>query len=144
MIYKVILYGSGERCRILCEILQKLDSDIEIITIIDSNPIKWGNQIEGIFVKGPDRLNKTHEEYNLCITVADMEACREIREVLREKYQHVLENEIHYDQLILRAYKQSKAIKQNIEETGNGDNREESIVFDCRSEERRVGKECGS
>lgn len=131
MIYKVILYGSGKRCRILCEILQKLDSDIEIITIIDSNPIKWGNQIEGIFVKGPDRLNKTHEEYNLCITVADMEACREIREVLREKYQHVLENEIHYDQLILRAYKQSKAIKQNIEETGNGDNREESIVFDC-------------
>lgn len=131
MMRSVILYGSGKRCRILCEILRQLDSEIEIIFIVDSNPAKWGNRIEGILVESPDSLNESHEEYSLCITVADMEACRDIREVLREKYRFALEKEIHYDRLILEAYRRSKAIKHNIEEAGNGDNHGESIVFDC-------------
>ena len=63
MMRSVILYGSGKRCRILCEILRQLDSEIEIIFIVDSNPAKWGNRIEGILVESPDSLNESHEEY---------------------------------------------------------------------------------
>ena len=36
---KVVLYGAGKRCKILCHILQY--TDIEIVAILDSNPEKW-------------------------------------------------------------------------------------------------------
>lgn len=128
MAYKVVLYGSGKRCRLLCRIL--LQSDIEIIAIIDSDPNKWGCQVEGYRVESPESILNFQSEH-LCITVADWNAVKEIRGMLSKKYQYKLENEIHYKKLILKAYKQRMMADQFDAEKTIYNNKENSILFDC-------------
>ena len=110
---KVILYGSGKRCRVLCRVFQELESDIEIMAILDSNPGRWKCRVEGYIVERPDIIRKFQSVF-LCITVADYAIIEEIRKMLQLQYQYNLEKEIHYNQLILELYRTSLIVKQYI------------------------------
>lgn len=127
---KVVLYGSGERCRVLCRILTQLASDIEITAIADSNPDKWGCQVEGYLIDSPDRIGKIQDTY-LCITVADRKAVCKIREMFRKNGWPVLENEIHYNRLIFEAYRQCDLTAQFVTVRKLQCHEEKSILFDC-------------
>lgn len=134
MTQRIALYGSGNRCKVMCEILK--ESDIEVITILDSNPDKWEQTINGHRIEGPDKVYELQEE-SICITIADFEAVKEIRRNLRQKYQYDLDREIHYNQLILEAYKQSQKIRQSIQkkwiEKKNQKDKDKNkkVIFDC-------------
>lgn len=129
---KVILYGSGERCRILCGILNQLASDIEIAAVVDSNPDKWGHQVEGYLIESPGRIKKI-QDVSLCITVADKIAAGEIRKGLQknDRYKDILENEIHYDRLIFEAYRQSRLVKQLVTGKRLRSSEGKCVLFDC-------------
>ncbi|HAZ90389.1 MAG TPA: hypothetical protein DCX21_00290 [Eubacterium sp.] len=61
----IYLYGSGNRCRILLELIRL--SDIKIAGIVDSNPSRHGNRIYGYEVLPVDQLKKCADEY-VCVT----------------------------------------------------------------------------
>ena len=128
MIQKIVLYGSGKRCRILCKIL--LQSNIEIVRIVDTDSSKWGDKIEGFEVENPDIIERLLSE-NLCITVADVDAIKQIRDKIQSKYKYDLNKEIHYHQLILEAYKHCLALKKHIMGRAINTGRKQSILFDC-------------
>ena len=130
MISKVVLYGSGVRCRLLCEILQQCGSGIEIAAIIDSDSNRWEHQVNGYLIECPDKIKEIREEY-LCITVADAAAIFEIRETIKRSYRYNMEKEIHYNKLILEAYKQCKTIKQYIRKQIAYSNENQTVLFDC-------------
>lgn len=129
MIHKISLYGSGQRCKILCEIMQQCNSEIEVVAILDSNPDKWGHHIDGYLIESPEKLRKIHDEY-LCITIEDIKVVRQIREKLRTSYQYDLKKEIDYNQLILEIYRQCTFIKQFVM-SKCVTNEKISIFFDC-------------
>ena len=131
MTQRIALYGSGKRCRVICDILR--ESDIDISTILDSNPNKWGEIISGHRIEGPDKIFELQEE-SICITIADFESVKEIRRNLRQKYQYDLGREIHYNQLILEVYKRSRKIKQSIQGkwiTKKSQDKDQKVIFDC-------------
>lgn len=132
MTQRISLYGSGNRCKVMCEILK--ESDIDVITILDSNPNKWGESISGHKIERPDKVYELQME-NICITIADFESVKKIRRNLRQKYQYDLDREIHYNQLILAAYKQSRRIRQSIQgkwiTKKNQKDKDKNVVFDC-------------
>ena len=128
MIHKVVLYGAGRRCEQLCQILRQ--TEIEIIAIIDSNPDKWGERIGGYVIESPKRVKEYQREW-LCITVEKSEVVMEIRESLSINFQFNLEKEIHYNRLILEAYRQCTDIRQEIVGRAVNGNQQESILFDC-------------
>lgn len=128
MIQRIILYGSGKRCNILFEILRL--SNIEIIAILDSDPNKWGYMIHGHKVESPYKIHELRKE-NICITIADFNVVKKIRKTLRNEYQYDLKKELHYNQVVLEAYKQNPIIKQYIIEKNIIENKKESLLFDC-------------
>lgn len=128
MIQKIVLYGSGKRCKVLCKIL--LQSNIEIVRIVDTDSNKWGDKIEGFEVENPDIIERLLSE-NLCITVADVDAIKQIRDKIQSKYKYDLNKEIHYHQLILEAYKHCLALKKHIMGRAINTGRKQSILFDC-------------
>ena len=128
MMDKIILYGSGKRCEVLCGFLQ--NSNIEIVSVLDSNSNKWGEKIEGYTVMPPKEIER-FREINLCITVADEKAVHQIREELQQIYHYSLGNEIHYDKLILKAYWNRSDIRQYILEQPFMNNAREAVIFDC-------------
>lgn len=130
MTQRIALYGSGNRCKVMCEILK--ESDIDVIMILDSNPNKWEEIISGHKIERPDKVYELQAE-NICITIADFESVKEIRRNLRQKYQYDLDREIHYNQLILKAYKQSRRIRQSIQGKWitKKNQIDKNLVFDC-------------
>lgn len=132
MTYRIVLYGAGIRCRILCNILQH--SNIEIATILDSDPFKWGSEVEGYIVNSPEKIQQFQNEH-LCITVADSNTIRAIRENLSKKYEWNLEKEVHYNTLFFKAYTKNQDLRQiilNQKGTG-GCFGSRTILFDCIS-----------
>lgn len=125
---KVILYGSGKRCEELCGFLRK--SNIEIVAILDSDSNKWGKKIESCLVESPEKIRRLRE-IDLCITVADKRAMCQIRDGLQQIYHYNLENEVHYDKLILKAYQNRLDIRQYILNQPFMDNAKETVLFDC-------------
>ena len=132
MSYRIVLYGAGIRCRILCDILKY--SNIEIAAILDSNPLKWGNEVEGYPVEPPEKMQEFPDAY-LCITVADGDAITAIRETLYKKYQCNLEKEIHYNTLFFQAYIENQELRQMIlgQKGSERNSDRETILFDCIS-----------
>ncbi len=128
MTKRVVLYGSGRRCKTLCRILQI--SSVEIVAVIDSNPNKWGTEIEGINIESPEGILK-YQDVDVCITIADRIVVNSIRRNLQQMYQFGMEREIHYNKLILEAYKDSFELRNKISEFAVNGNRKESILFDC-------------
>lgn len=132
MTQRIALYGSGNRCKVICDLLR--ESDIEVIVILDSNPDKWGEIMDGYRIEGPDKVYELQTE-SICITIADFEIVKEIRRNLRQKYQYDLDKEIHYHQLILEIYKRSRKIKQSIQgkqiTKSKQKDKDKNVIFDC-------------
>lgn len=128
MIYEVVLYGAGIRCRQLCKILK--ETEIKITAVVDSNPDKWGDRVEGYVIESPEKI-KGHLGEWICITVADIKAIKAIRESLRQRHLFDLEKVIHYNKLLLEAYRRCPTIKQEIQENRQMDSQKENILFDC-------------
>lgn len=130
MSYRIVLYGAGIRCRILCDILKR--SNIEIAAILDSNSLKWGSKLEGYTINPPDKLREFQDEH-LCITAADGNAICAIREDLYKKHQYDLKKEVHYNTLFFKAYTENQELKRMILEQGNADrcNDRDTVLFDC-------------
>ncbi len=126
--YKLVLYGSGKRCKILCKILAQANANI--IAIIDSNPNKWGEEFEGYSIDSPEKMREFGDG-NVCITISDFEAVKIIRKQLNEIYQYSLSNEVGYNELILRLYKENLKIKERILSWEVYKDRENTILFDC-------------
>lgn len=128
MEYKVVLYGAGERCRRLCKILKS--SNIEIVSIVDSDKKKWGKEIDGYLIRTPDIL-KNIQDVDVCITVADTDMVEVIRERIYQNYYCESSKEISYLQLILKAYKENEFIKQLILRKGSRISQKKSVLYDC-------------
>ncbi len=128
MINKVVLFGAGKRCKMLCQILQF--SDIEIVAILDSNPDKWGIEVEGHLVRAPKVIGE-YKNINWCITVGDMYASREIRTELQQRYQCRLEKEVGIKELILIGYQKNAEINKYILDKNVYNRGKDSILFDC-------------
>lgn len=131
MINKLVLYGAGKRCKMLCKILRQFN--VEIMAVVDSNADKWGSNIEGIQVEPPEKLRKW-KDMNWCITLADVHVARMIQEELGEVYQFDLEKEVGYHELILALYKGRPEVREKIQERSvKGNNSEEAILFSSKN-----------
>lgn len=60
---KICLYGCGHRCRMLISAAR--NTDLEIMSVVDGNPEKWGSLCEGILVQSPDQMDNT---MHVCVT----------------------------------------------------------------------------
>lgn len=60
---RAVIYGAGNYCKLLLKGSQ-LD-EYHIVSVIDSNPVKWGKSIEGILIEKPDMLEQL--SYDLII-----------------------------------------------------------------------------
>lgn len=128
MTRKLVLYGAGKRCKALCMILQKFD--VDIIAIIDSNPDKWGSEIEGYQIEPPERLRQL-QNVDLCITVLDSYVANAIRKELQQEYGYKPEREINYNKLILEVYKESSEIREKILNKSVNSSKEETLLVSC-------------
>lgn len=124
---KVILYGAGKRCRDLCKILLK--SDMKIAAVVDSDSARWGEEFEGYLVQPPGILKNMREIY-FCITVADFDLQKVIRDELSHGYCLKQDQEIEYCTLIFEAYKQNVQIS-NMLRGWKRSRAEREVLFGC-------------
>ena len=94
---KLILYGSGVRCRNIIPVVQD-----RVECIIDSDKKKWGTKVENIDVCSPDVLK--YIKLPVCITILDPKAIEDVREMLKNQYEYDLVNEVDYLTLKISAY----------------------------------------
>lgn len=120
---KLILYGSGIRCRNIIPVLQD-----RVECIIDSDKKKWGTKVENIDVCSPDVLK--YIKLPVCITILDPKAIEDVREMLKNQYEYDLVNEVDYLTLKISAYV-SCLYNMKKNEFSNTCNRDETIYFDC-------------
>ena len=66
--YQVILYGCGKRCKTLLSCLPK--AGIEIVGLVDENPLKWGNRLYDYTICKPETLS-IYQEADICITIGN-------------------------------------------------------------------------
>lgn len=130
MKYQILLYGAGENCSGMLEILR--ESRIEIIAILDSDPNKWEKEIKGYRIE-PPYIIKKYLNLNLYITVIDTSAKTTIRNELQQIYGYNLKNEISFHKLFLLAHREHLKIRQYIFEHPVSKNKNESILFDCHN-----------
>lgn len=126
--HKLVLYGAGKRCIRLCKLMKRLD--IEIAAVLDSNCSKWGKEVEGYLVESPEKILELKDAH-VCITVGNNNLARTIRRDLQNKYQYDLNKEIHFNRLILEAYKGNKRIREAILNKSVNCDRGEAVLFDC-------------
>lgn len=128
MVYKIVLYGAGRRCKNLCRIIQQ--TNIEIVAIVDNDSAKWGEEVEGYRVLSPDKVIR-FTDTSLCITIADFNITRQIRRELQQIYHYDLQREISYNKLILKSYKENLKVKDMILDYIRNKTGVEAILFDC-------------
>lgn len=128
-IKEVILYGSGRRCESIYGLLKK--SGIHITYIVDSDPHKWGRMLFENQIVVPEVICNKYTT-PLCITIADIDSIREVRENLRDKLHYDLKNEISYSLLFFLACQKTQKI-QNLFYSGMEIKNCESVIFDCIS-----------
>lgn len=126
---KLVLYGAGQRGRILCRILNELH--ISNLMIVDSNIGLIGSEIEGHFVEEPEKIKEFHDCI-LCITIADKKEKHCVREKLINEFGYSDKQIITYEKVILDAYTSSKEFFQQIldmkRSTVGG---KDAVLFDC-------------
>lgn len=129
MVKKLVIYGAGKRCKVLCKLLQQ--TNVEIVAVLDGNSDKWGLEVEGYQIQSPETIC-SFLDANICITVANVKEVRAIREKLYQIYKYELNKEIHYIRLILDIYIEDSEVRRKILE-GKVQNkyREKSILFAC-------------
>ncbi|MEY8482210.1 glycosyltransferase family 4 protein [Lachnospiraceae bacterium 48-21] len=125
---EVVLFGAGKRCKNLCRILRQ--TNIKIVSIIDSDPYKQGRRLEGYEISAPNKM-KYYLYCNLCITVADYYTVNQIRRKLKDWYHYELDREISYNELIIKAYNENFEVNNMILNNIFYNKRESTILFDC-------------
>lgn len=122
---KLILWGAGNKCRILLELINK-SSFAPQIHIIDSSMEKWGTNMYGYEVEAPDILREIQDSF-FCITTANYIALEEIRENIIEKYEISEDKEITYQGLIEEVYDHISFERNNNLSKKN----RHTLIFDC-------------
>ncbi len=129
MVQRIVLYGAGRRCKTLCNVLRL--SHVEIAAVVDSDPNKWGQMIEGHRIESPDVV-KDMLDMNICITLADGHAVKAVREELQQIYHYDIKREIHYFKLLLTVYLEDEEVRQKILEKGKErDDKGKNVLFSC-------------
>ena len=124
----IVIYGAGIRGKRICNILK--DTEIEILAVIDSDPLKWGSQIDEHIVYSPDKI-KDYIDCKVCITIENQVAKEEIRNTIQKNYNYNLKNEILYFELIFEVYKSKIKLKREEVKYGICEKREWNVLFDC-------------
>lgn len=114
MLLKIIIFGTGRRYQKLKDSLRK---DIEVVSFLDNNPMKWGDMIEGISVICPEEI--VHYTYDLVFLMSTYQ--KEMREQLLQI--GVPGNKIIGDDQIERVCVSNPAKRfGNFPETSDGEN----------------------
>ena len=130
MFHKIIIYGAGKRCQKLCE---KISSSVfEVAAIIDSNPERWGKEVEGYPIAPPEKV-KDFQEAFLCISIADSDEDRKIKKQIIQKYNFQQEMILSYYECILLLYKADDTIKEYIIKQAGKLKKENRILFECQN-----------
>lgn len=88
---QIVVYGAGNYCKLLLKGNQL--KEYHILKIIDSNPAKWGERIEGVQIE-PPRVLKDIQYDRIIIAV---KSCRSIAEKLVEEFQISQDMIVYYD-----------------------------------------------
>lgn len=127
MEHRLILYGSGKRCLVLCKVLRDIDD--YIITVVDSDKNKWGNHIEEYIIESPEKIREFCN-VNLCITISEFDVANDIRSFLQQTYDIDMRKEISYNKLLLEALEKNLVIKDAIIKKYIKRDSKQSILFD--------------
>lgn len=125
---EVVLYGSGKRCTQIMPML--VQAQLIIKVIVDSDSRKWGTCENRIEIAAPSSI-KECDGTALCITVADPEEQRRIREALYHGYGYDPAYEISYDDLVWNAVILIR--KARVKKIDFTKKEYSHIVFDCIS-----------
>ena len=99
---QLYLYGSGKRCEILLKFIKY--TPYKVCGIIDSNPAKWGTEIDGIFISSPQELIE-HNEALVCVTFYSTIVHEPIWDVLEQKYRIKRYNLLSFYDIMIEAYR---------------------------------------
>ena len=103
---RLYLYGSGNRCKTLLEIIRK--TDIEVVGIIDSDSKRWRDFIGDYEIMPPSQLNCYSDEY-VCVTFFGEKDYEPVWDELMKTYLIPREMLLSYHDVVIGIY--SKLIK---------------------------------
>lgn len=106
--YNLILYGSGNRCRILLKLLQ--DSNIRVSNVIDTNPTKWGEYIGYYKICSPDVLMNADDCY-VCVTFYSSLIDEPIWNNLKEDFNISNDRIISFHDMLIYIYAQKNMVR---------------------------------
>lgn len=98
---RLFLYGSGHRCKILLERLQR--SDYSVCGIVDSDSSKWGTFVEGVFVYDPEILISEKDIY-VCVTFYSFLEHEPLWDRLKNEYGVPYERQLTFHDLLIDIY----------------------------------------
>lgn len=124
---KIILYGAGNRCRVLVGLMDSCDMPIG--HVVDSNEKLWGSYIDGHIIESPDLLS-SDSDARICITATSFLALAEIRKRIKLDYNVDDNREISYYNLILNLFEKIDIGKLFQPEQVTYLNHV-SVIFDC-------------
>ncbi len=124
---KIILYGAGNRCRVLVDLMDWCD--LPVCHIVDSNEKLWGSYIGRHVIESPEILSSDSDAC-ICITATSFLALAEIRKRIKLDYNVDDSREISYYSLILNIYEKVDIRKLFQPEQVKYQNHV-SIIFDC-------------
>ncbi len=125
---EIIIYGCGRRGETLCQLFQK--HELTIKYVVDSNPSSWGKKFCGYTISSPEIIRQL-QDAPVCITIADGESIKQVRNMLAIEYGYKLENEIAYEHLFASLVEKSKVVRNAIKNVSFDKSTEKMIVFDC-------------
>ena len=100
---KILLYGFGNRCRNLLDLLD--DTSFEVACIVDSDPTKQGTEYGKYKILAPECL-KDHPGVTVCVTFLSPADEEPIWEELRSKYGIDEMDICSYHELIIKIYRE--------------------------------------
>lgn len=125
--HKLLLYGGGKRCKRILKLLSQ--SEKEKVTVLDSNPDKWGTKLEGCQVDSPNKIER-FQNADICITIAAPRDKIEIRKRIQENLHCMSLREVHYNKLYFEALRRNEEIAQYIHKSVKARNvSNKSILF---------------
>lgn len=108
---KIYLYGSGNRCRILCSLIER--TEYFICGIVDSDNEKWGTYIKGIQIESPDVL--LHEEgIYVCVTFYSSLVYEPVWDELKNTYSIDEQHLLSFYDVVLEISRNSFSINKRI------------------------------